>query len=67
MMKYNVQWLIFGFGVFWLIHLLAWASGIDPSPKWFANIIPIFCWGVFSLLEDITKRYKIFRKKGNNR
>jgi len=22
-MKYNVQWLIFGFGVFWLIHLLA--------------------------------------------
>ena len=57
MMKYNVQWLIFGFGVFWLIHLLAWASGIDPSPKWFVNIIPIFCWGVFSLLEE----------KGNNR
>jgi len=64
-MKYNLQWLIFGFGVFWLIHLLAWASEINPNPKWFVNIIPLFCWGMFSLLKLINKKYNIITDKSS--
>ena len=59
---YNLHWFIFGLGIFWLTHLFAWASEMTPDPKWFVNILPLFCWGVFSLFELLDKKYKIFRK-----
>jgi len=51
-MKYHTEWLIIGFGLFWLIELVAFFNGVcsHPNPL-FEYLLPFIMWGCASMLE----------------
>lgn len=50
-MKYKVEWLIVGFGVFWLIELLAYFNNDYCKLPLRALLLPFLFWAVGSYID----------------
>ena len=51
-MKYNLEWLIFGFAIFWLIELVSFLYGMVNHPQPVLEFgMPLFFWALASFFE----------------